>query len=419
MSNLKTMHRTHTCGELRAEHAGKRTKLAGFVHHTMEGGSFVLRDEYGKTLVVAGPGSVAEVRETVPTLRRGDVVRVEGEVSKRVMPALSNPTGEVYALPDAIEVLARTDQIPHEAETQDPPLEYRHLELRRPEIQRALRERSRLLLGARRYLTEKGFAEVETPLLTSWTKHDADSFLAPTDSDLCYGLVGTRQLYQQLLTVADYERYFQVGRRFRKERRFDGSRQPEYSVLELGMAYVGEDEVIEVVEGLLAHLVETVLGRTLERPFMRVSYDEALKRFGTARPDLRHGLELKALTPAVRAAKSFRFIVREEGTGRGFRVPGAADQIPDDELDRLHSELRSVAVHKLAWLKVGAEGKVRGSGATDFAEKLNRPLQAQPGDLLLVVGGPNQAATDSVADELCRRMVQRLNLAPPERLSTA
>jgi len=338
--------RTHTCGQLRAEHVGQRVTLCGWVdtYRDHSGVLFVdLRDRYGKTQVVFAPEGGQELLEQARSLRSEFVVAVTGRVAMRPE-GTANPklaTGEVEVRAEKLELLNRSLTPPFQPSGKELPgedvrLKYRYLDLRRPAMQEALLLRHRMIKVMRDYFDELGFIDVETPMLGRSTPEGARDFLVPSrlQPGTFYALPQSPQLYKQILMIAGYDRYVQIARCFRDED-LRADRQPEFTQLDLEMSFVEADDVMGVIDGLMARLAREILGLELELPLPRITYDEAMERFGHDAPDLRFGMELVDLTDLAEESefRVFRAAAESGGRVRGLRAPGAAERYSRKAID--------------------------------------------------------------------------------------
>ncbi len=421
-----TAMRTHACGALRAEHAGTEVVLCGWVARRRDHGgvTFVdLRDRLGIVQLVFHPGEAPEAHAAAQGLRSESVVRVRGVVRRRpegtVNPALA--TGEVEVAVSSVEVLAASETPPFPVEDraeadEELRLRYRYLDLRRPEMTRVLALRHRVSRLTRDYLDARGFVEVETPMLTRSTPEGARDFLVPSrlQRGTFYALPQSPQQLKQLLMVAGQDRYYQIVRCFRDED-LRADRQPEFTQLDVEMSFVDEEDVLGLVEPLMALLVRETNGAEVPTPFPRLTYDEALARYGTDKPDLRYGMELADLGP-VFAGTGFRAFAQALAAGgvvKGFAAPGAAS-LPRKDLDGLVREARGRGAAGLVW--VGFAGsEVRSPVAQHLAPEelagVRKATGAGDGDLVLIVA--DQLPRANVAlDGLRRLLAARLGLVP-------
>jgi aspartyl-tRNA synthetase len=328
--------RTHRCGELRAAHAGQEVVLSGWVARQRDHGGVLfldLRDRDGLVQVVFHPEEAAEAHRKAERLRTESVVWVQGEVRPRpegtVNPNL--PTGEVEVAARAIEVLSEAEPTPFPIEdgiqAEEPlRLRYRYLDVRRPEMNERLRLRHRAFASIRGFFDEHGFVEVETPMLTRSTPEGARDFLVPSrlQPGTFYALPQSPQLFKQILMVAGVDRYYQIVRCFRDED-LRADRQPEFTQLDVEMAFVDEAAVQSLIEEMLAHVWRDVLDVVVKTPFPRLPYAEAMDRFGSDKPDLRYGMELADLSQAFGATRfqAFARVLEGGGVVKGFAAPGA------------------------------------------------------------------------------------------------
>ena len=424
------MYRTHTCGELRLEHVGQRVTLAGWVdtYRDHAGVLFVdLRDRYGKTQVVFSPEGPPELMATAKMLRPEFVIAVTGTVVRRPE-GTENPklsTGQIELRAEELRILNRTLTPPFYPSSRDLPgeevrLKYRYLDLRRPEMQRILILRHRMIKIIRDYFDELGFIEVETPMLGKSTPEGARDYLVPSrlHPGSFYALPQSPQLYKQILMVAGFDRYMQIARCFRDED-LRADRQPEFTQLDLEMSFVEADDVMGVIDGLMARLAKEILGLELSLPLPRMTYDEAMERFGHDAPDLRFGMELVDLTELMGAGASelFREAVASGACVRALNAPGAAAVLTRKQLD----ELVEFAVHDfgakgLTWTKVEAEWELVGPGARHFDGAIRNAvlerLAAKPGDVFFVVADRKDVAGKALYG-LRRRLGAQLKLYDP------
>ena len=395
------MLRTHTCGELRSNQLGAEVVLCGWVDRIRDhkGVIFIdLRDRWGRTQVVIGPESPAGTLEAAKVVRPEWVIRVRGAVGAR--PAgTTNPklvTGEV-------EVVCRELDVLNEAETpvfqpgatelpgEEVRLQHRWLDLRRPAMQENMFLRSRMVKIMRDHFEVLGFIDVETPMLGRSTPEGARDYLVPSrlDHGSFFALPQSPQLYKQLLMMAGFDRYVQVAKCFRDED-LRADRQPEFTQLDVEMSFVEADDVMGVIEGLVQRTAREILGIDVPLPLPRLSWDEAMERFGHDAPDLRYGLEIVDLTAIAGESdfRVFRGAVENSGRVRGLRVPGAATKFSRKDLDDLTAVAVDGGAKGLVWLKVEADGSFSGPVAKNLvnvADALKAKLGCEPGDLALIV----------------------------------
>ncbi len=427
MSRVRGYGRTHACGELRREHAGREVVLCGWVdaHRDHGGVRFVdLRDREGIVQIVADEESPAEAREALARVHDEDCLRVEG--SLRVRAGAPNPeraTGEVEVLVRRVEILSRSEPLPFEIEDElEAPeelrLRYRYLDLRRAPMQRYLRLRSRANHAIREALQGLGFVEVETPILTRSTPEGARDYLVPSRvrPGSWYALPQSPQVFKQLCMVAGLDRYFQIARCMRDED-LRADRQPEFTQLDLEMSFVEEDQVLEVVEEVVQAAFRAVRGEAPPVPFERLSHAEALRRFASDKPDLRIPLEVVDLGEAASRLefRVFREVLDQGGLVRGLCLPGGAG-LSRKQIDGLEQAARDAGAAGAAWCKVGESGSASGPLARFLQEEAGRAFLeaagASPGDLVVTVAD-RPRRTLVALDALRRRAGELLDLVSP------
>ena len=426
-------YRTHTCGELKASEVGQHVKLAGWVNRRRDHGGLIfldVRDRYGMTQVVCDPEHSPEAHRVASELRSEYVIQVSGTVVRR-LPGTENAnlsTGEIEIAAEQIELLntARTTPFPLNDTVQPDEslrLKYRYLDLRRPSMRDIVILRHRVVKAMRDYLDERGFIEVETPILLKSTPEGARDYLVPSRlyPGEFYALPQSPQQMKQLLMVAGLDRYFQIARCFRDEdQRAD--RQPEFTQLDLEMSFVSEEDVMSLMEDLLVYLIEHTTGKHIkQRPFPRISFKDALERYGIDRPDLRFELPLVDISDLASAGtfSVFRSALAAEGIVKGLRVPGAGSYTRK-EIDTVTEFARSLGAKGLVTLAISATGDVKSPltkfMSTEEVQAIIERLEGKPGDLLLFVADSAKVAND-VLFRLRIRMAERLNLIDPEELA--
>ncbi len=429
------MYKTHTCGELRRENIGQHVQLAGWVHRRRDHGgvAFIdLRDRFGLVQVVADASTPDEVRQALDAVRTEWVIQVEGEVRAR-MPGAENPnmpTGEIEVLVQALKVLnpAKTPPflINKDEETdENTRLRYRYLDLRRERMRRNLELRHNVVRFVRNFLGDRGFLEIETPILFKTTPEGARDYLVPSrvHPGQFYALPQSPQQLKQMLMVAGVERYFQVARCFRDEDQ-RGDRQPEFTQLDIEMSFVERDDVMNLAESMFTQLVAQVVPqkRLLSSPWPRLKYKEAMDRFGKDNPDLRYGMELKDLTDLAPGSgfKVFEGAVAEGGHVRGLNVKGCGEY-SRKQIDELTEFVKKFGAKGLAWHSMPQPGEAARSSFAKFVSPatltaIEGRLEAEPGDLLLIVADKPAVVYESLG-RLRVLMAERLNLADPNLLA--
>lgn len=424
--------RSHTCGELRAKNVGEEVTLAGWVNRRRDHGGLIfldLRDRWGVVQVVFDPSLSEQAHRAASQVRGEYVLRIWGKVRPR--PAgQENPemdTGEIEVVAETIDVLneARTPPFPiSEGSSADETLRlrYRYLDLRRPEMQRKLMLRHRVVSFIRRFLDERGFVEVETPILIKSTPEGARDYLVPSriHSGRFYALPQSPQQLKQLLMVAGMDRYYQIARCFRDEdQRAD--RQPEFTQLDLEMSFVEQDDVLQVTEDLLTALVEEVsTKRLLFKPFPRLSYQEAMDRYGSDKPDMRFEMLLTHLSDLVGDSgfRIFSSTVAEGGQVKGIRVPGCAAYTRKqlDELGEFVQQHGAQGLVSMALTPEGVRSSVSKHLSSETVGAITERMGATTGDLLLIVAGQSPVVAEALG-QLRLEMGERLGLRDKDTLA--
>lgn len=430
------MYKTHTCGELRPAQVGQSVKLAGWVHRRRDHGGVIfidLRDRFGLTQIVINPANVpADQFKLGESLRSEYVIQVEGTVTQRP-PGMANPkmaTGEIEVMVSRLVVLnpAKTppfviDDAGHDVD-ENLRLKYRYLDLRRERMTRNLIIRHRFVKFIRDYLDARGFLEVETPILFKTTPEGARDYLVPSrvHPGMFYALPQSPQQLKQLLMVAGVERYFQIARCFRDEdQRAD--RQPEFTQLDLEMSFVDREDVLALIEGLLTEFTEAHAElhgkRLLFKPFLRLTYEEAMERFGRDKPDLRFGMELFDATPITRGSE---FLPFQAAHVKGICAPGCATYTRK-QTDELTEFAKQNGAKGLVVLWHDADG-IRNTGAGAKLSQREKDAivgaaQSKPGDLIMLIADDDRQVVNEALGELRQEMGMRLELADPHVLAYA
>jgi aspartyl-tRNA synthetase len=401
------LKRTHTCGELRPEHVGRTVVLNGWVDTRRDFGGLVfvdLRDRYGKTQVLFSPDRAAATHEIASRLRPETVVAVRGLVRRREPGTVNRKiaTGEIEIDALEIEVLNEAKTPPFEigdrlAVSEEVRLQHRFLDLRRPFMQRNIMTRHRIVQAIREYMDAQGFLDIETPYMVKYTPGGARNFVCPSRlyPGKFFALAESPQIFKQLFMVSGLDRYYQIARCFRDED-LRADRQLEFTQLDLEMSFVDREDVMAVVEGAVAAVWKRCLGVDLPRPFPRIGYDEAMRDYGSDKPDLRFGLKIADVSDLVRDSefKVFSDTVRRGGVVRGVCAPGAG-AFSRKEVEGLETYCKGIGAKGLVSLKLEA-GSSSGPSAKFFTpdrvDALARRLGARPGDLLLFVADEEERA---------------------------
>jgi aspartyl-tRNA synthetase len=427
------MYKTHNCGELRPSDSGTRVELAGWVHRRRDHGGLIfidLRDRSG--LVQVTVPSTGDAHRVAEAARNEFVLRVSGVVEPRAEQTVNPnlPTGAIEVAADRIEILnpAKTLPMPIDDDgyrtDESLRLRYRYLDLRRARMQRNVVLRHRTIKFIRDYLDAQGFIEVETPMMIKSTPEGARDYVVPSRvwPGKFFALPQSPQQLKQLLMVAGYERYFQIARCMRDED-LRGDRQPEFTQLDLEMSFVDRDDVLAVVEGLVTGLVPAVVPhKRIFTPFPRLSYLEAMARYGTDKPDLRFGMELVDLTASLEDATDEVFVAARAGGGvvRALRAPGCAGY-SRKEVDGLTDVVRAAGgrgLLTLAWTAEGVRGSIAKKLTAGQIEAVGRAMEARDGDLVCLVAD-KPAAAGKALGALRLAFRDRLGLAPADLLAFA
>lgn len=398
MSNLK---RNHYCGTLAKADNEKEVVLCGWVAKRRDHGGLIfidLRDRSGIVQVVVDPDHAGEDFAKAEAIRSEYVIKVHGVVRLRSEETI-NPnlaTGEVEVVAKELEVLNSAKTPPFYIQDgidvdENLRLKYRYLDLRRPEMQRNLMLRHKVTKLMRDYMDNHDFCEIETPMLTKSTPEGARDYLVPSrvNPGKFYALPQSPQIFKQLLMVAGMERYFQIVRCFRDED-LRADRQPEFTQLDIEMSFVDADDIMDMTEGLIRHVFKGTLGVDLPEKFQRMTWDEAMDKYGSDKPDLRFGMELINMTEAVKGSefKVFNDIIDKGGIVKAINVKGDAG-IPRRELDGLVNFVAIYGAKGLAWMQIQPDGSVKSPIAKFFSEEylanILKTAEAEPGDLLLFV----------------------------------
>jgi aspartyl-tRNA synthetase len=430
---FEVQYRTHTCGDLNKDHIGQQVTLAGWVNRRRDHGGLVfldIRDRYGITQVICDPERSPEAHRIASELRSEYVVQVSGAVAPR-LPGTENPnlsTGDIEVVAEHIKILnpALTTPFPiadNISVDESLRLKYRYLDLRRPSMQRNMMLRHRVVKVIRDYLDERGFLEIETPILMKSTPEGARDYLVPSRlyPGEFYALPQSPQQLKQLLMVAGMDRYFQIARCFRDEdQRSD--RQPEFTQLDLEMAFVAEEDIMALIEGMLIHLIEvTTKKRIKQQPFPRLKFADVMDRYGTDHPDLRFDLPLVEISDLAHAGSFgvFQTALAAGGIVKGIRVPGAGGY-SRKEVEDLTGFARLLGAKGLVSLAIGSTGEVK-SPLTKFmsgdeVQAIIDRLQGETGDLLLFVADSAKICND-VLFRLRVKLAERLKLIDPDELA--
>ncbi len=428
--SISGLKRTHRCTELSSKNIGEKVTVMGWAHKRRDLGGVIfidLRDRSGVVQVVFNTSLCQETFSKAETIRSEYVLAVVGEVVKRA-PETVNPkleTGDIEIIVSDLRILSKSETPPIYIEedtdvNEAVRLKYRYLDLRRPDMQRNLILRHKAAKIARDYFCDNGFIEIETPMLTKSTPEGARDYLVPSrvHEGKFYALPQSPQLFKQLLMLSGMDRYFQIVRCFRDED-LRAERQPEFTQIDLEMAFVDVDDVIEVNEGFIKRVFEEIIGQKVKTPFQRIPYQEAMDRFGSDKPDVRFGLELVDVSDLVENSgfKVFSDAVAKGGSVRAINAKGCGEKFSRREIDSLVEFVKIYKAKGLAWIQV--EQNELKSAITKFLSEeeikgILERMAAQPGDLLLFVADRNEVVFDSLG-QLRLELARRLDLLDKNR----
>ena len=402
--------RTHMCGDLRSEHIGENVVLNGWIAKRRNLGGLIfcdVRDKTGISQVVFNDSIPQELFEKADTLRSEYVVGVKGKVIERESKNPNLPTGDVEVIADDLIIYSTSDTPPIYIKDDDNVddnlrLKYRYLDLRKKKMQDNLTFRAKLTTLARNYYASCGFTEVETPMLIKSTPEGARDYLVPSRVNLghFYALPQSPQTFKQLLMVGGTDRYFQIVKCFRDED-LRADRQPEFTQIDLEMSFVEIDDVIEVQEGFLKKVMKEMKGIDIETPFPRMTWEEAMNRYGSDKPDTRFGFELQDISDKVKDCefKVFTDAIANGGSVRAIVVDGAADSYTRKKIDKLTEAVKSYGAKGMVWMKVSEDGVSSSVNKFFSPEQLADIagfLGAKAGDLILIISDSNKVVWDSL-----------------------
>ena len=404
--SMSGMKRTHRCAELSKAQVGQTVTVMGWVQKSRNKGGVVfvdLRDRSGILQLIFEENKCGtEIFEKAGKLRSEFVIAVTGQVCERAGAVNKNlATGEIEVIAEQLRILSESETPPFHIEEnsktkEELRLKYRYLDLRRPDIQKNIMMRSRACAVIRNFLTEEGFLEIETPMLTKSTPEGARDYLVPSrvHPGSFYALPQSPQLFKQLLMVSGYDRYFQLARCFRDED-LRADRQPEFTQVDMELSFVDVDDVIDVNERLLARLFKEIIGVDVPLPIQRMTWQEAMDRFGSDKPDTRFGMELNDVTEVVRDCEFavFKNAIAEGGSVRGINAKGQGT-MPRKKIDALVAFVKDYGAKGLAYIAIQPDGTIKSSFAKFMKDEemqaLIAAMQGEPGDLLLFAADKNK-----------------------------
>ena len=404
--SMSGMKRTHRCAELSKAQVGQAVTVMGWVQKSRNKGGVVfvdLRDRSGILQIIFEENKCGtEIFEKAGKLRSEFVIAVTGQVCERAGAVNKNlATGEIEVIAEQLRILSESETPPFHIEEnsktkEELRLKYRYLDLRRPDIQKNIMMRSRACAVIRNFLTEEGFLEIETPMLTKSTPEGARDYLVPSrvHPGSFYALPQSPQLFKQLLMVSGYDRYFQLARCFRDED-LRADRQPEFTQVDMELSFVDVDDVIDVNERLLARLFKEIIGVDVPLPIQRMTWQEAMDRFGSDKPDTRFGMELNDVTDVVRDCEFavFKNAIADGGSVRGINAKGQGT-MPRKKIDALVAFVKDYGAKGLAYIAIQPDGSIKSSFAKFMKDEemkaLIAAMQGEPGDLLLFAADKNK-----------------------------
>ena len=404
--SMSGMKRTHRCAELSKAQVGQTVTVMGWVQKSRNKGGVVfvdLRDRSGILQIIFEENKCGtEIFEKAGKLRSEFVIAVTGQVCERAGAVNQNlATGEIEVIAEQLRILSESETPPFHIEEnsktkEELRLKYRYLDLRRPDIQKNIMMRSRACAVIRNFLTEEGFLEIETPMMTKSTPEGARDYLVPSrvHPGSFYALPQSPQLFKQLLMVSGYDRYFQLARCFRDED-LRADRQPEFTQVDMELSFVDVDDVIDVNERLLARLFKEIIGVDVPLPIQRMTWQEAMDRFGSDKPDTRFGMELNDVTDVVRDCEFavFKNAIADGGSVRGINAKGQGT-MPRKKIDALVAFVKDYGAKGLAYIAIQPDGSIKSSFAKFMKDEemqaLISAMQGEPGDLLLFAADKNK-----------------------------
>lgn len=423
------MYRSHTCGELRLSDAGKEVTLTGWVQRTrkMGGMTFVdLRDRYGITQLVFNEAINVELCEQANRLGREFVIQVTGTVQERSNKNGNLPTGDIEIAVSGMNVLNPSSTPPFTIEDEtdggdDLRMKYRYLDLRRPAVRKNMELRHKVTMEVRRYLDGLGFLEVETPMLIGSTPEGARDFVVPSrmNPGQFYALPQSPQTLKQLLMVAGMDRYFQIVKCFRDED-LRADRQPEFTQIDCEMSFVDQEDIIRTFEDMAKHLFKAIRGVEFDKPFIRMTWQDAMKYYGSDKPDMRFGMTLVELADVL---KGYGFSVFDNAAYIGGICAEGAASYTRKQLDALTEYVKKpqIGAKGMVYARVEADGTVRSSVdkfyAQDVLQRMKDTCRAKPGDLILVLSGNDVMKTRKQLCELRLKVAEQLGLRDKDKFA--
>ena len=427
MDNIVNFKRTNYCGDLRISDAGKTVSVCGWVQRQRDLGGLIfvdLRDRTGLVQLSFDDSTDKAIFEKASTLRGEYVIAATGLVREREAKTNKIATGDIEIYVTELRLLAKAETPPFEIVENSKAndmlrLKYRYLDLRRPDMQHAIATRHKITKIARDYFDENGFLEIETPVLTKSTPEGARDYLVPSrvHPGKFYALPQSPQQYKQLLMLSGFDRYFQIARCFRDED-LRADRQPEFTQIDLEMSFINEDDIMSIQEGFMKRVFKEVLDVDVQTPFLRMPWQEAMDRFGSDKPDMRFGFELKDISDLVKDCGFgvFSGPVAEGGSVRLINIEGGAAAFPRKKIDKLGDFAKTYHAKGLAWARLH-EGSMTSSYAKFLTEEENAAILeragAKDGDLVLIVGDAKNEVVWAALGALRCEVAKQMNLIDP------
>ncbi len=427
MDFMTGLKRTHYCGELRLADAGKTVTVAGWVQRQRDLGALIfidLRDREGIVQLAFDESTAKEVFEKAASARSEYVLMAEGVVRERSSKNTEIPTGEIEIEVTDLRVLAKSETPPFEiiedCQTAElTRLKYRYLDLRRPDLQKNILLRHKITKITRDYFDENGFIEIETPILIKSTPEGARDYLVPSriHKGKFYALPQSPQLYKQLSMVAGFDRYMQIARCFRDED-LRADRQPEFTQIDLEMSFVDMEDVLAIGEGYMARVFKEAMGVDIPLPLPRLTYKEAMERYGSDKPDTRYGMEIYDLSETVKGCGFgvFTGALEAGGSVRGITAKNAVNTLTRKEIDKLTEMVRGIGAKGLAWVRMNDDGTMASSFAKFLTEEemaaVLAKADAKAGDVVLIIGDGKNSTVLSVLGALRQAVAKKLDIIP-------
>lgn len=422
------LKRTHYCGTLNMQNIGEKVVVCGFTARARNLGTlqFIdLRDRTGILQLAFDDNSDRELFEYAKTVRSEFVIMAEGTVRERESKNMEIPTGEIEIYVNDLRILSKAQTPPFEivenSNTKDDlRLKYRYLDLRRPDLQQNIIKRHKIVKAARDYFDNNGFIEIETPIMIKSTPEGARDFLVPSriHDGKFYALPQSPQLYKQLLMVSGFDRYVQFARCFRDED-LRADRQPEFTQIDLEMSYVDTEDVMQIGEGFVKHLFKEVMDIDLEMPIRRMTYNEAMNKYGSDKPDVRFGYEIEDLSDVVKDCDFTVFkSACETGSVRAICIEDGAEAYSRKELDKLTEQVRGIGGKGLAWVKVTADGIQSTFSKFMKDEEMDaivNKMSAKTGDIIFIVADAKNKIVLSVLGMLRIEAAKKMNAIPENK----